>query len=182
MVGVDVLGFGSSFFSKRKLYQGFISTQVKKNLHLIAEAGYDKNIYQKNNYDANANGVFLKLGSFYMLATEKGNPNNGFFVGGKIAGALYHQQYFKVPIRGYGGGDFGESFPSAQESSFWMEGTVGGRVRLFESRFYIDVNAQPRYLLYTSKQEGIFPMIVPGFGKSSSRFSFGFSWNLAYQF
>ena len=26
------------------------------------------------------------------------------------------------------------------------------------------------------------PMIVPGFGKSSTKFNVGFSWNLAYQF
>jgi hypothetical protein len=44
------------------------------------------------------------------------------------------------------------------------------------------VNAQPRFLFYSTKQEEMKPMIVPGFGKSSTKFNVGFSWNLAYQF
>lgn len=182
MIGVDLLNASTSFFSDRKLYQGFVSSQVKKNIHLVADFGYEKNKYNKNNYDAQARGAFIKLGSFYMLAWDKQNPLNGFYAGGKLAASFYKQEYHKVPIRGYAGGDFGESFPLSSQSSFWIEGVLGGRVQLFDSNFYIDVTAQPRYLIATSKQDEIFPMIVPGFGKSSSRFIIGFAWNLSYYF
>ncbi|MGC4128085.1 MAG: DUF6048 family protein [Bergeyella sp.] len=182
MVGFDVLNTGVSFFSDRKLYQGFVSTQVKPNLHAVLEAGFEKNIYQKNNYDAEAGGAFLKLGAFYMLAHDRENPQNGFYAGGKIAGSMYNQEYFKVPVRGFEGGDYTEAFPESNQSSFWLEGTIGGRVQLFESPFYIDVTAQPRYMIFTSKQEDIVPMIVPGFGKSSTKFNVGFTWSIAYSF
>ena len=182
IVGVDVLNAGASFFSDRQLFQGFISSKIKDNLHGIIEAGFDKNIYQNNGYDAKANGPFVKLGAFYMLAKDKENEFNGFYGGGKVAGSFYKQEYLAIPIRGYGGSTSSVSMPSSSQSSFWLEGTLGGRVQLFESNFYIDVNMQPRYLIVTSKQDDVVPMIVPGFGKSSSKFSMGFSWNIAYKF
>lgn len=40
MVGGDVLNAGASF-SDRKLYQGFISSKIKNNIHGIVEAGFE---------------------------------------------------------------------------------------------------------------------------------------------
>lgn len=182
MVGFDVLNAGSSFFSDRMLYQGFISSKVKGDMHGIIEAGFEYNVYQKNSYDAKVNGPFLKLGVFYMLAKDPENEFNGFFAGGKLAGSFYTQEYFAVPVRGFAGSSSSVSFPSSSQSSYWIEATLGGRVQLFDSNFYIDVNLQPKYLAYTTKQDDIQPMIIPGFGKSSSKFGFGFAWNIAYKF
>lgn len=182
MVGVDVLNAGVSFFSDRKLYQAFVSSQVTENLHAVVEAGAEKNVYIKNGYDAKASGPFVKLGAFYMLAKDSENETNGFYAGGKLAGSFYKQEYYAVPVRGFGGNSSSVSYPSSSQSSFWLEGLVGGRVDLFKSNFYIDVNLQPRYLLFTSKQDELKPMIVPGFGRSSNKFTLGFSWNIAYQF
>ncbi|WP_407404549.1 DUF6048 family protein [Chryseobacterium sp.] len=182
MVGIDVLNTGVSFFSDRQMIQGFVSSKIKGNTHGIIEAGFDKNIYQNNGYDAKANGPFVKLGAFYMLAKDKENEFNGFYAGGKVAGSFYKQEYLAIPIRGYGGSASSVSMPASSQSSFWLEGTLGGRVQLFESNFFIDVNIQPRYLIVASKQDEVVPMIVPGFGKSSSKFNMGFAWNIAYKF
>ncbi|MBD8083815.1 DUF6048 family protein [Chryseobacterium caseinilyticum] len=182
MVGVDVLNTTVSFFSDRQLFQGFISSKVKGRIHAIIEAGFEKNVYQKNGYDATANGPFAKIGAFYMLATDKENEFNGFYGGGKVAGSFYKQEYMAIPVRGFGGSSASVSMPASSQSSFWIEGTLGGRVQLFESNFFIDVNMQPRYLIATSKQDEVEPMIVPGFGRSSNSFNMGFSWSLAYKF
>lgn len=182
MVGLDVLNTGVSFFSDRQLFQGFVSSKISKNIHAVIEAGFESNIYQKNGYDAKANGPFAKIGAFYMLAKDRENEFNGFYAGGKLAGSFYTQEYFAIPIRGFGGSSSSVALPSSSQSSFWLEGTIGGRVQLFESNFYIDVNMQPRYLMVTSKQDEVVPMIVPGFGRSSSKFNMGFAWNIAYKF
>ncbi|MDR6516636.1 DUF6048 family protein [Chryseobacterium camelliae] len=182
MVGFDLLNAGVSFFSDRKVYQGFISSRVKGDIHAVAEAGFESNVYKKNSYDGKASGPFVKLGAFYMLAKDSENPFNGFYAGGKLAGSFYTQEYMAVPVRGFGGSNSSVAFPSSTQSSFWLEGVLGGRVQLFESNFYIDVNLQPKYLAYTTKQDDIQPMIVPGFGKSSSKFTMGFAWNIAYKF
>lgn len=182
MVGLDALNIGASFFSDRKLYQGFVSSKLNDNVHAVIEAGFEKNIYQKNSYDAKASGPFLKLGAFYMLAKDPENEFNGFYAGGKVGGSFYNQEYMAVPVRGFGGSNSSEAFPSSSQSSYWMEAMIGGRVQLFDSNFYIDVNLQPKYMVYTTKQDDIKPMIVPGFGKSSSKFNMGFAWNIAYKF
>lgn len=182
MVGLDALNIGASFFSDRKLYQGFVSSKLNDNVHAVIEAGFEKNIYQKNSYDAKASGPFLKLGAFYMLAKDPENEFNGFYAGGKVGGSFYNQEYRAVPVRGFGGSNSSEAFPSSSQSSYWMEAMIGGRVQLFDSNFYIDVNLQPKYMVYTTKQDDIKPMIVPGFGKSSSKFNMGFAWNIAYKF
>lgn len=181
-VGVDVLNAAMATFSDRKLFQAHVSTKVKKNVSAILEVGYEKNIYQKGGYDASVNGIFAKLGSFYMLSMDYENRDNGFYAGGKLAASFYNQEYKSVPVRAYGGADQYLQFPSSNQSSYWMEAMLGARVQLFKSKFYIDVNAQPKYMLYTTKQEEMYPMIVSGFGKSSSKFNVGFSWNLVYQF
>ena len=182
LVGFDVLNAGIGVVSDRKLFQGFVSSKVKDNWYGIADVGFEKNIYQKNGYDASASGPFLKLGTLYMLASDLENPMNGFFIGGKVAGSFYNQEYKAVPIRGFGGSDISQAFPESTQSSYWMEINIGGRVQLFESPFYIEATAQPKYLVFTTKQEDIKPMIVPGFGKSSAKFNIGFSWNIAYSF
>ncbi|MDO4225175.1 MAG: DUF6048 family protein [Bergeyella zoohelcum] len=182
MLGIDVLNAGTSAFSERKLLQGFISSRIKKDWHGIAELGYDDNIYQKNGYDASVKGFFLKLGGFYMMMKDAENKLNGFYGGAKFGASLYEQNYAKVPVRGIQGTDSYLSFQPSNQFSFWVETQVGGRVQLFESPFYIDVNVQPRYLLYSTKQEEMKPMIAAGFGRSSAKFNMGFSWNLAYQF
>jgi hypothetical protein len=182
LVGFDVLNAGISAFSDRKLFQGFVSSNVKGNWHAIADVGFESNIYQKNGYDATVSGPFLKLGTLYMLANDAENVMNGFFVGGKVAGSFYQQEYKAVPIRGFGGGDALQSFPQSSQSSLWMELNIGGRVQLFETPFYIEATAQPKYLVFSTTQDEIKPMIVPGFGKSSAKFNIGFSWNIAYSF
>lgn len=181
-VGIDVLNGAAVLFSDRKMIQGFISSEVKKDLHAVAEAGFEQNSYSKNGYDAKVSGPFVKLGGFYMLVKDPENSGNGFYAGAKLAGSLYRQQYFAVPVRGNYGNDVSVAFPASSQSSYWTEAMVGGRVQLFGSKFYIDVNMQPKYLLFTTKQDEIVPMIVPGFGKSSTKFNVGFSWNLAYSF
>ena len=182
MVGFDILNGGIAAFSDRKLIQGFVSSKIKNNIHAVADVGFEKNIYKKNGYDATVNGPFLKLGAFYMLATDKENELNGFYAGGKIAGSFYNQEYKAVPVRGFAGSETSVAFPASSQSSYWIEASVGGRVQLFESPFYIDVNMQPRYLVYSTLQDEIKPLIVPGFGKSSGKFNIGFSWNIAYHF
>ncbi|SIS49543.1 hypothetical protein SAMN05421789_102151 [Kaistella chaponensis] len=182
MVGFDLLNAGIGVFSDRKLFQGFVSSRITKNIHGVADVGFEKNIYQKNGYDASVNGPFLKLGAFYMLANDRENEMNGFYAGGKVGGSFYQQEYKAVPVRGFGGSATSISFPGTSQSSYWIEGTVGGRVQLFQSPFYIDVTVQPKYLVFSTTQDEIQPMIVPGFGKSSAKFNMGFSWNIAYQF
>jgi hypothetical protein len=115
-------------FFRQKAISGICFFKINENVHAIAEAGFEKNIYQKNGYDAKVNGPFIKLGAFYMLAKDRENEFNGFYAGGKVAGSFYNQEYMAIPVRGYGGSSSSVAFPASSQSSFWLEGTLGGRV------------------------------------------------------
>jgi hypothetical protein len=182
IVGVDVVNAGISFFSDRKVYQGFISSEIKKDTHAVIDAGFEKNIYQKNGYDASVSGPFVKIGGFYMLIKDVENEYNGFYGGGKLGATFFQQEYFAIPVKGYNGNNSTVALPKTGQSAYWIEGNLGGRIQLFSTNFYADVNVQPKYLLFATKQDEVVPLIVPGFGKSSGKFNIGFSWNIAYQF
>ena len=182
IVGVDVANAGISFFSDRKVYQGFISSKIKKNIHAVADVGYEQNIYQKNGYDAKVSGPFVKAGAFYMLIKDPENEYNGFYGGGKLAASFFQQEYFSVPVRGFSGSSSSLAFPQSTQSAYWVEANLGGRIQLFSTAFYVDVNVQPRYLAFATKQDDIQPIIIPGFGRSSGKFNLGFAWNIAYKF
>ena len=182
IVGVDILNLGTSFFGDRQLIQGFISSRINKKVHAVIDLGYDKNIYRKNGYDVTADGMFAKIGGFYMLSMDSENDLNGFYGGAKLAGSFYNQEYKAIPVKGLNSEGIFVAFDPSTQSSYWIEAVLGARVQVFDSNFFIDVNAQPRYLAYTTKQEEIKPMIIPGFGKSSGSFTMGFSWSIAYKF
>ncbi|MCB4235873.1 hypothetical protein LDL59_14465 [Kaistella anthropi] len=42
MVGFDVLNAGIGVFSDRKLFQGFVSSRISKNIHAVADVGFEK--------------------------------------------------------------------------------------------------------------------------------------------
>ncbi|WP_028123439.1 DUF6048 family protein [Epilithonimonas tenax] len=182
IVGADVLNLGTGFFGDRQLIQGFISSRINKKVHAVIDIGYDKNIYQKNGYDVTADGMFAKIGGFYMLSMDPENDLNGFYAGAKLAGSFYTQEYKSIPVKGINNEGVFIAFDPSTQSSYWIEAVLGARVQVFASNFFIDVNVQPRYLAYTTKQEEITPMIIPGFGKSSGSFNMGVSWSIAYQF
>ncbi|QCX54479.1 hypothetical protein FGE20_06305 [Elizabethkingia sp. JS20170427COW] len=181
-IGIDVLHLGAIPFGNQKMIQGYISTRFRDKIHLVADIGFDKNKYQKNGYDAEADGFFIKAGALYMMASDPENHDNGFYVGGKLAASLYNQTYHSVPIRWIQGQDSYTSFPKSSQSAYWIEAAIGGRIQLQGTRIFIDAQVQPKYLMYTTKQEEIVPMIIPGFGKNANKFKLGFMWSVAYQF
>lgn len=182
VVGIDLLHLGLAVAGQDRMIQGFVSSTLTKSIHAVADVGQEKNTYDKNGYDVDASGVFVRLGGFYMLAPDPQNIENGFYIGGKVAASFYNQDLKSIPIRWIQGMDSFASFPGSSQSAYWLEGAVGGRIEILGSHFLIDVQAQPKILMYTTKQENITPMVIPGFGKDATRFKIGFMWNLAYRF
>ncbi len=103
-VGIDVLNGVLSTFSDRKLFQKDMFLLRLRKIFMRCSVGFEKNIYQKNGYDATANGIFGKLGGYYMLSIDSENPDNGFYAGAKWQQVFTVREYKKVPTRGFGGG------------------------------------------------------------------------------
>lgn len=182
IVGVDVLHLGLMPFSNQKTLSGYASFSLNKNRHLVADAGFESNRFDENQYHVLAEGLFFKFGTYYMLFFEENKPLNGFYIGAKLGTSVYKQTYNAIPIRGYKGNDASTFLPSSNQNANWIEFPIGARVQVFQTAFYLDIQAQPRFILFQTKQEGVQPMIIPGFGQSSSNSNLGFMWAIAFRF
>ena len=87
-----------------------------------------------------------------MLSMDTENPDNGFMQEQNGSKFFLQSRIQKVPIRGFVAVT-NITFPSVNQSAYWLEGFAGARVQLFKSNLYVDVNAQPRFLFYSTKQE-----------------------------
>jgi len=183
MIGFDALHLGLGEFTDQRMFQFFASTEVKPKAHLVMEVGYEENKYDKNAYDVVADGNFIKAGMLYMFNTEVEDRQNGFYIGGKLATSFYWQYIMSIPIRGpIGIGNSEISLSKSPQSAYWIDASVGGRVRILGTNFFIDAQIQPKYLIFSTKQENITPMVIPGFGVDAGAFKLGFMWSLAYLF
>lgn len=182
MVEADVLNASLALFSDRKLFQGSVSTPFNSNIMLMADFGFEKNHYNKLGYVADASGPFVKAGAAYTLLQDGTHPDNRFYGGLKLAASFYHQTYTAVPVKGPQGLSAVFALPSSSQSSYWAEVIFGGRIELFSTNLFLDANVQPRYMFYSTRQEELRPMIVPGFGRSSGKFNLGFFWGVGYLF
>lgn len=96
-----------------------------------------------------------------MLAKDAENEFNGFLCRRKIGRLILHSGIYGCSrSKGYGGSSSSVAFPSSTQSSYWIEGTIGGRVQLFDSNFYIDVNLRNLNILPANGRTEIQPMIV----------------------
>lgn len=180
-IGVDLFNPVMSAFSDKRGGQAMVSYKIKGRWNAVAEVGYEKNIYDELDWNVDVNGLYFKLGFNYFLSEDYENPSNGFYTGARLAYAMYEQKVNQYPIRlsgnqvdGYG------SFPAANVSAYWVEIVGGGRVQLF-SNFYADVSIRPEIYIGSKKQEGLDPLVIPGYGKDIGPINFSLFWGLTYK-
>lgn len=180
-VGVDLFNPVMSAISDKQGGQAMVSYRVKGKWNAVAEVGYEKNIYDELDWNVDVNGLYFKLGFNWFISQDYQNPSNGFYTGARIAYAMYEQKVNQYPIRlsgnqvdGYG------SFPAENVSAYWFEIVGGGRVQLF-SNFYADVSIRPEIYLGSKKQEGLDPLVIPGYGKDIGPINFSVFWGLTYK-
>jgi len=183
MIGFDALNLGLAKFTDQKMFQAFVSSEIKPKTHLLLDVGHEKNRYDKNAYHVLAEGNFIRTGILYMFNTEPSDIQNGFYVGGKFSASFYSQYIESIPIKGSIGVRNSETqFPVSSQSAYWLEIALGGRVRVLKTKFFVDAQIQPKYLFVSTKQENIVPMVIPGFGTDAGALKFGFMWSIAYLF
>ena len=88
-----------------------------------------------------------------MLSMDTENPDNGFYAGAKWQQVFTIKSTKKFPFVVLVAAtnillSIGESI------CLLVRRFCRARVQLFKSNLYVDVNAQPRFLFYSTKQEG----------------------------
>jgi hypothetical protein len=185
-IGVDLLNPVAGFFSDKKNYSGFISYKIKNRWVAVAEIGYEKNIYKKNDWEVYAKGIFGALGVNYFLTNDYEVAGEGFYIGARIGFSPYKQEIKKYPVKGMNSEGqvrvAGEgSFPEAGVSSGWMEAVAGAKVQIGTTPFYIDFVIKPKFLIFSKKQEDANNLVIPGYGKDKGTANVSIFWGIGYR-
>lgn len=180
-IGVDLFNPAVSFFTDKQGGVAMVSYRVYKKWNAVAEIGFEKNIYDDLDWNIDVNGMYFKLGFNWFVSQDYQDASNGFYAGMRFAYAMYEQTVNQYPIRlstnqidEYG------SLPKANVSAYWVEIVGGGRIRLL-SNFYADVSIRPEIYAGSKKQEGLDPLVIPGYGKDIGPINFSVFWGLTYK-
>lgn len=185
-VGVDLLNPAVSFFSDKKNFNGYISYKIKDRWVAFVGVGYEKNIYKKNDWEVDGKGIFGELGFNYILTNNYEISGEGFYVGGRLGFSPFKQNIKKYPIKGMNTNNqtqpVGEgSLPESNVDSGWLGLIAGAKVQIGKSPFYIDFMAEPKFILYSKKQEDIDNLVVPGYGKDKGNVNITVFWGISYR-
>lgn len=185
-IGVDLLNPVAGFFADKKNYSSFIAYKIKNRWLAVAEVGYEKNIYNKNNWNIDAKGVFGEIGINYILTNNYEKSGEGFYIGGRFGYSPFKQNVKKYPLKGMNPEGqiriIGEgSLPEANVSSGWLEAVAGAKVQIGNSPFYIDFMVRPKFLLFSSKQKNVDNLVIPGYGKDKGSANISLFWGISYK-
>lgn len=180
-LGVDLFNPAMSFFTDKQGGQAMVSYKVYKKWNAVAEVGFEKNYYDELDWDIDVNGLYFKLGFNWFISQDYEDASNGFYTGARFAYATYKQTVNQYPIRVSGNqvDEYG-SLPEENVSAYWVEILGGARVRLI-GNFYADVSVRPEIYVGSKKQEGLDPLVIPGYGKDIGPINFSVFWGITYK-
>lgn len=180
-IGIDLFNPIVASFTDKKGGLGMISYRIYKKWHLVAEVGVEKNHYDELDWKIDVDGYYYKIGFNWFISQDYSDPNNGFYTGFRFASANYNQTIHAYPIRnsqshliGFG------SLPTAKVSAYWIEFLGGGRVKLLAD-LYADISVRPEIYVGSKKQDGIDPLVIPGYGRDVGPINFSIFWGLTYK-
>ena len=73
------------------------------------------------------------------------------------------------------------SLSEANVNSGWLEAVAGAKVQIGNSPFYIDFMVRPKFIVYSSKQQDVSNLVVPGYGKDKGAANISLFWGLTYR-
>ncbi len=185
-IGIDLLNPIVGCFADKKNYSSFITYKIKNRWLAVFEIGYEKNTYNKNNWNIDAKGVFGEIGVNYILTNNYEKSGEGFYLGARFGFSPYKQNIKKYPIKGMNSEGqiqlIGEgSLSEANVNSGWLEAVAGAKVQIGNSPFYIDFMVRPKFIVYSSKQQDVSNLVVPGYGKDKGAANISLFWGLTYR-
>ena len=180
MVGVDLFNPAVAVFSDKKGFEAMVAIPFKKKWNLVAEVGYEQNHYDSNIWDVDAQGVYARAGVNWFVSQDEKDANAGYYFGGRLGFSPFQQTINKYVIQGTDVPTIVGSLPQHNASAMWLEPLVGGRVQIAKSGFYVDANVRLKVKLYDTNEEGLTPLIMPGFGTNNNGLNFGVNWSIGY--
>lgn len=187
-VGVDISQPIISFFQEEKNKQKGLEIigdiRFTDRYYAAAELGYESKNTEEDFYSFSTSGSYLKLGANRNFYNNWGDMNNEFFIGARYAFSLFNHQlknytvnssipFFEKEINS-------KSIEFNNLSAHWLEIVIGLKAETFTNLF-LGINAQFKYLAFSTKPSNFDNIYIPGFRKvSANKLGFGFTYTVSY--
>jgi hypothetical protein len=181
-VGVDLSPFIVTAFEPER--QGFAFSGrmlFNENWFAIAELGFDRIQFEKDPYDYESNGSFLRLGLDYdFFKVEELGNNDNVFGGIRYGYAVQEHSSPRFIIQdGYWGDYMGRFNPSTVQSH-WLEFVFGLRTEVLKN-FYMGWSVRMRKVMLVNANSTLEPYVIPGYGRRDNDFNLSFTYTLEYE-
>ncbi len=183
-LSVDFFDPTISLFSDKKGVKTQLTFHINKKFHAAIEAGYEQNSFDDLGWIADARGTYLKAGFIWFANLDSQDKNSGFHLGSRLAISNFSHHISQFPV--FSTNDdtqqtYYSSFHSSSLSAYWLEFSLGGRMKIFDLPLYADFMVQPKIFITSTKDNDAEPLVIPGYGKNRNSYNLGLFWGISYQ-
>jgi len=179
-LGVNLAGPFNSLMDGDRSGFSFVSRfNLAEDYFFMGEAGFEQISFEKEAYDYESNGTFLKAGIEKDILNNKRSVVDNLLMGLQYGFALQSQSASRFLVNNGYWDDYEGSIGSETLTSHWFELSAGPRAELFKN-FYIGWKIHLRVSLVNTGQDVMKPYIIPGFGNGDNSVNAAFSYTLEY--
>lgn len=181
-VGIDAFAPIRGWFARKNTgYQVVSSFRVYKKIHLAVEIGQSTIVYDRLDWKATMQGLYYKVGFNWSLYEHSTDPDQMYYLGLRYTFSPYQQEVKAYPVRSFGVVYTGGGLPKIHLIAQWLEPVIGARVALFNTPIYLDASLNLFFLITSTKQGGMDPLAIPGFGEDLDKKNLEFKWAIVYK-
>lgn len=179
-LGVNLASPVNHFFDKDRTGVSFLTRiNLSDKWFFVGEAGYENVSFNKEAYQYESNGTFIKIGAEIDMLSKKKSLRDNLFIGFQYGLALQGQSASHFLVENGYWSDYQGRVSSETLNTHWVEVSAGPRTEILKN-FFIGWKVHIRASFINGGQDLLKPYIVPGFGNGDNRVNGGFSYTLEY--
>ena len=183
-IGFDLSKPVGLFFRKDRQELEFSADyHWKSRFYLAAELGYQHaNINHPGYYTYNSSGEYLRAGFDYSIfRLEQKNDDNIVYLGLRLASANIRYKANNINIPDAYFGNTTASLPASGAEAYWLEFIFGIKVDIAKN-LAIGWTLRIASGINDLTKRDTYPVLIPGFGNSSSTQNFTYNYSIYYSF
>lgn len=181
-LGLDLSRFAFYYFQpSRKDFEVMADVQVKDNLFVAGEAGWNHTQFHNSLLQYRSNGYFGRAGIDYnLLQPEKAGEANILYIGARYGFGIFTHEAPLYEVKDPYYGTYRGSISPRTRNASWLEFVAGLKVEILKNLF-LGWNLRAKTLLKKNVDTELTPYIIPGFGKGAQRSNFDVNYSVYYR-
>lgn len=181
-IGLNLAPFVGYFTDPRVIgAEASLDVELFPNLYPIFELGFSTTSDSVQETSYSSGGVYARLGLDYnLLKALDRSQHHAITAGFRYGTSIFKHQTENITVESDYWGTHRVNNYENNLSGHWIE-LVGGITAELANNFFIGWTVRYKILINPGMDPQIVPLLVPGYGKGSSKRGFGFSYSLLYK-